>query len=174
MMEVFLSYCTIFAEGAVIGRFVSHHAVTGQIDHHTSLLQEKVIVHFDEAYGWRESFLIVLSNHIAQLFFSSPGDIISTKRNWKWRFLACARDLCHHSGDLHRAGRLFFWGSAWHLFNAPWIFICHFDHLPVVRFAVTCVADLSACHPPTAYVCCMVPSYQMWLLSSSCMFWLLA
>lgn len=79
--------------------------------HHTSLLQKKVIVHFDEAYGWRESFLRRLSSHIAQLFISSPGDIllrhVSTERNWKWWF-ACARDLCHHSGDLHRAGKQVF------------------------------------------------------------------
>lgn len=67
----------------------------------------------------------------------------------------------------------FFWSSVWHMFDGPWTFIYHFYHLPMVRFAVSCVTDPSACHPPTACVCCMVPSYQMWLVSSSCMFWLL-
>lgn len=143
------------------------------MDHHTSLFQEKVIVHFDEAYGWRESFLRGLSSHTAKLFISSPGDIVSAERIWKWWFFACRRELCHHSGDLHRPGKhRFFWSSVWHLFNAPWTFIYNFCHLPMVRFAVTCIIDPSACHPPTA---CLLhgASYQMWLVSSSCMFWLL-
>lgn len=42
--------------------------------------------------------------------------------------------------------------SACYLLNAPWIFICDFDHLPLLRFAVISVVDSSACQPGTACV----------------------
>lgn len=93
MMEVFVSYSTIFAEGAIIGKiwFLPCRDWTNRSSHF--FVTRKVIVHFDEAYGWRESILRGLSSHIAQLFISLPGDIVSTERNWKWWFFTCARDL---------------------------------------------------------------------------------